>query len=233
MTVVDRVYPTLVRGDVIVVLKRFAGDDVPRPGDTVIARRKDLRGEVKCSVMGVKALPHLDQSNGKVTYSLDIVGSTASGERPPMSATARQLSLRGQARQLSLRGQACDAFRWAPGMLGTDGWRVRKCLPPTNGLEATIVWVNTYGLSRITVAGVPLEDGHGPDMDDRATLGCFLGLVREAWGYSTLSTCVVHFDGCDLLWETVWAFGGSLRHGLVLTAKSEAEALVLALEGAP
>jgi hypothetical protein len=62
-----------------------------------------------------------------------------------------------------------------------------------------------------------------PDLQDPATLGCLLALVREAWGDS--KTCA-RPDLEDDVWYVV------TRSGLAFAA-SEAEALVAALESAP
>jgi len=73
-----------------------------------------------------------------------------------------------------------------------------------------------------------------PDLDDPATLGCLLALVREAWGSphigllwfeadDGLHVCSVTRERADL-WESV---------RIVAEASTEAAALVAALEAAP
>jgi len=66
--------------------------------------------------------------------------------------------------------------------------------------------------------------GHAlPDLDDAATLGCLLALVREAWGDRPVSLVHDWLSGC---WK---ASIGTAHH----EGATEAEALVAALEAAP
>ena len=69
-----------------------------------------------------------------------------------------------------------------------------------------------------------------PDLDDAATLGCLLQLVRNAWGDPLLVTHGEHDDG-----DVVWTVRQPLRHGSRVIGRgwSEAEALVAALLAAP
>jgi hypothetical protein len=66
-----------------------------------------------------------------------------------------------------------------------------------------------------------------PDLNDPATLGCLLALVREAQGDCTIWT-MVDVD-CD---ESAWICTG-LEVGEIGSGYSEAHALVAALEAAP
>ena len=108
---------------------------------------------------------------------------------------------------LRLRAIACKGFRYMPGM--------RVLVEFTAGL---FVWVRVKDLDdQDEYAGCVV------DLDDPATLGCLLALVREAWGG-----------------RRVWAMqiGGHWRVGDSLgwvgpTCDTEAEALVAALEAAP
>lgn len=63
-----------------------------------------------------------------------------------------------------------------------------------------------------------------PCLNDPATLGCLLALVREAWGDPTGSCNYI--DGYDCMAWVAWF--GVEHHGL-----TELEALVVALEAAP
>jgi hypothetical protein len=69
-----------------------------------------------------------------------------------------------------------------------------------------------------------------PDLDDHATLGCLLALVREEWGPESFAVRVrreqTGFDG----WE-FWIAGSD--DGPVSSGATEAETLVSALEAAP
>jgi hypothetical protein len=64
-----------------------------------------------------------------------------------------------------------------------------------------------------------------PDLQDPATLGCLLALVREAWGDPYL--CCVGDR------ETGWRLDGYAAVEDIHSYRSEAEALVRALEVAP
>ena len=74
-------------------------------------------------------------------------------------------------------------------------------------------------------------DGALPDLDDPATLGCLLALVREAWG--THVSSIRTGDGWSVrhMGRDGWAVGLSVV-GITQCA-TEAEALVVALEAAP
>jgi len=62
-----------------------------------------------------------------------------------------------------------------------------------------------------------------------ATLGCLLALVREAWGMPTGIT--VSYPSDEGLWGVSWS--GATHGGWCGRGKTEAEALVAALEAAP
>lgn len=64
-----------------------------------------------------------------------------------------------------------------------------------------------------------------PDLDDPATLGCLLALVREAWGEPNACVCF-NVNGC------VWYVHVPNRFMSLADASSEADSLVAALEAA-
>ena len=126
---------------------------------------------------------------------------------------------------LAKRAVACKHWRWMPGMLTRpfheDDDRTRAvCHPPWRVMHPGVAgpW-----------AGDPAW-GALPDLDDPATLGCLLALVREAWGDPV--ACV--WCGSDrAYWEVTSAPMGPLPHHMLGFGSTEAEALVAALEAAP
>ena len=114
--------------------------------------------------------------------------------------------------ELAKRLVACKGWRWMPGMRAVG----RSCF---------VAWFRVEE---------PLRKLHGdwkdalPDLTDPGTLGCLLALVREAWG----DPDAVVFPYKDKAgWEcSSTPFVPSHFYGV---GKSEAEALVAALEAAP
>ena len=114
--------------------------------------------------------------------------------------------------ELAKRAVACPGWRWLPGMLGVDSngyeWRrVGQCLVG-----------ECHGIR--TCRGELL-----PDLSDRATVGCLLALVREAWGDPTLHVWYSRQLG-------LWVVSASGQE-LGVHKTTEAAALVVALEAAP
>ncbi len=81
---------------------------------------------------------------------------------------------------LASRAVACRAWRWMPGMLTTDGFRI--CRVDADGYK--FGYLTEYSYAH-TVDGDVL-----PDLQDHATLGCLLALVREAHGAPFLQVSV-------------------------------------------
>jgi hypothetical protein len=67
-----------------------------------------------------------------------------------------------------------------------------------------------------------------PDLRDPATLGCLLYLVRKAWDMPT--GIIVKYSNDDGLWCVSWS--GATHGGWCGRGKTEAEALIVALENA-
>jgi hypothetical protein len=106
------------------------------------------------------------------------------------------------------------------------------------GRRVLCVWPDDLGIkwSHIPENCVVRDADALPDLSDPATLGCLLALVREAWGCAVITSPDYDYDddearqGPNVVgWRAVetvrwmWVGGGT----------TEAEALVVALEGAP
>ena len=114
------------------------------------------------------------------------------------------------------RAVACKGWRWMSGMATDEGHRVVL-------VDTDVVWMVYEGEGKCKPGCV--ED-FLPDLTDPATVGCLLALVREAWIAPTVYARPT---------KTTWIVmrGSGKGFGKVSGAGSEAEALVLALEGAP
>ena len=116
---------------------------------------------------------------------------------------------------LARRAVGCRHWRWMPGMLTTYATRVHS--------------TTRAGLPEASRGGL-IEADPLPALDDPATLGCLLALVREAhnapsaflMGSATGQWTMQHFVEPDGYWK-----------GICNWHSTEAAALVAALEGAP
>ena len=117
---------------------------------------------------------------------------------------------------LARRAVACKGWRWSPGMLTDEDLRVVSVHEQHRYLH-----VHPGSL----LLHVPQEHLL-PDLTDPATRGCILALVREAWESPKANLSWVTDDKCMVVFDT----GHAQKF---LLASTEAEALVLALEGAP
>ena len=125
---------------------------------------------------------------------------------------------------LAERAIACKGWRWLPGMLTVDCWRVVDAYA-----DGTVRWVSDCGqMETRTPFGGALQSC--PDLTDPATLGCLLALVREAWSEPTANTAP-SWKGWDVERAELEPHGASI-FSLAIGA-TEAEALVAALECAP
>jgi len=123
---------------------------------------------------------------------------------------------------LAKRALACRGWRWMPGMRTINGRRLAV----------------VFGASRTAAVLCDLRDdansdteelqGELPDLNDPATVGCLLALVREAWGMPTGIT--VTYSSDEGLWGVSWS--GATHGGWCGRGETEAEALVAALEAA-
>lgn len=141
--------------------------------------------------------------------------------------------------ELAKRAVASKGWRWMPGM---------QCIWP-NGNE----WRAGQVTAATDDAGCPIGgnypcNGWGdeypdrttglPDIDDPATLGCLMALVREAWGDGEALGIAAHAmpqidrDGLVVKWH-VWIDKNFMDSRVVGCGATEAEALVAALDAAP
>jgi hypothetical protein len=113
--------------------------------------------------------------------------------------------------ELGLRAIGCEGWKWMSGM--------NAVIPPHDD-------VCGYSYRLTETSRVNFGKAY-PDLEDPATLGCLLSLVRKAWG-------PVVFVFPDTGWYVQRAKlpngGGGISLGIC--ANSEAEALVMALEAA-
>lgn len=124
--------------------------------------------------------------------------------------------------ELARRAVACKGWRWMPGMLAfcPDGTNdpVRICF----GSKAARMGPDDQWVRPSYIVSHEL-----PDLTDPATLGCMLALVREVWPHER---ALVPIDMGDGEWQLILKHGRKWSH---VVGKSEAEALVAALEVAP
>jgi hypothetical protein len=117
---------------------------------------------------------------------------------------------------LAKRAVACKGWQWLPGMLIHTGFRM--------------VWVDESTFRSFEARGNEMygsTDHLLPDLTDPATLGCLLALVREAY---PRDRGLVPIDMGDGEWQVILKHERKWSH---VVGKSEAEALVAALEAAP
>lgn len=120
--------------------------------------------------------------------------------------------------QINKRAIACSAWRWMPGMKTTNGIRIifihaDGSLFGWHERDSYLVQANSESL---------------PDLEDAATRGFLLALVREAWG-EPLMSAVGYIDHLGPRWRID---ADLLGVGDMYDCSSEIEALVEALEAA-
>ena len=117
---------------------------------------------------------------------------------------------------LGKRAVACEGWRWMPGMVMPNGWRVVA----RSGDEVAVFNGQDTRWSSVT----DMVSAR-PDLSDPATLGCLLALVREAHG-NPLIYCAPQEETGLGSWWCVCIEDDSVIAGGV----SELFALICALE---
>jgi hypothetical protein len=145
-----------------------------------------------------------------------------------------------QAKALGLRAVACSAWRTLPGVVDCDGVQVLRVGGHT--IDAFHPRANGIGGQVVMLAG---RLGP-PDFRDPATRGCLLALVREAWDSPLMTTLArdTRTNPATQPVMPVWSINagprpasmdpmGALHRMTMAQHRTEAEALVAALEAAP
>ncbi len=137
---------------------------------------------------------------------------------------------------LARRAVACRRWRWMPGMR----YRIVSC-EAWGWLRASERPEHLASLNERSAGDEELL----PDLDDPATLGCLLALVREAWGSRVSIVCTdagwaMRLQGGAVGLPELVQGGGDPWHATeveaavaALEAAPRREALVAALEAAP
>jgi len=141
---------------------------------------------------------------------------------------------------LARRAVACAGWRWMPGMLMdcSRPYIFRVVRVDDDGCPMESVGGGIYGPGRGSANGAMRawdwsqwkEHGMLPDLNDPATLGCLLALVREAWDGPLVTMLSRWAPPSVVEWRVV--FDGTLDGPGRSWSPTWADALVLALEAA-
>lgn len=134
-------------------------------------------------------------------------------------------------RALADRAVACKAWRWLPGSVDEDGYRVTGTYTDIEGGFLQLVRFE----SPEPVKGCSPAQMNIPDLSDPATLGCLRALVREAWGDPLMMAHFVSLRAKEVWGIRTRAIQTAMGYPKLLAdgCSTEAEALVRALEAAP
>ncbi len=134
---------------------------------------------------------------------------------------------------IAQRFVACKRWEWLPGMLTGTGLRVDGV--GYKGRPMRVVWgtgLDSWTRQRTECYDSPSDGTHDvPDLNDDATRGCVLGLVRKAWGEPRAYAFprVTRPGWSCVVYTTIRGIYGPHQ----FEAATEAEALFAALEAAP
>lgn len=124
---------------------------------------------------------------------------------------------------LGRRAAACKAWWWMDGARDVTG----RVVIHADG-DGPRVWTDGEHIHDRALEPDCVWCGEIPDLSDPATIGCLLALVREAW-----KDPMVHLEAYKG-WTVVFSDSRIMEFiAPYPSAPSEAEALVLALEGVP
>lgn len=130
-------------------------------------------------------------------------------------------------KQLGLRATACKRWEWMPGMMlqwkteNGSQYRGRVCDTWSFEDEGTLYCEGHE--DRFTSEELQAA---WPDLDDPATIGCLLALVRAAWAEEDMGA----FRYDEKRWGVEYTLGQNQHRAFY--GATEAEALVAALEAA-
>lgn len=118
---------------------------------------------------------------------------------------------------LGRRAVACKGWRWMDGMKANND--------PEYGSVVSSCWSSSTSIRMPDWRMDDVMSGRWlPDLADPATLGCLLALVREAFDSPGMCACMMQGPG-------EWMILLDTSNHVI--ARTEAEALVAALEAAP
>jgi hypothetical protein len=123
--------------------------------------------------------------------------------------------------ELAKRAVACKGWKWMGGMLTLC--KIRVIEGGSDYLIGERPGPASDGGGRIDTTDV---HNYLPDLEDPATLGCLLAILREVYESKYVHAEAFEFDEINSFWA-VWASDRSWE------ADTEVEALIVALEASP